>query len=67
MSGRESHCCRLRPVPHPEVADTLASGIRIRAKWRHARTVGPPHLRDFAFEDNGSYLVGFNLFTSPTS
>jgi len=26
-------------------------------------TVGPAHLRDFAFQGNSSYLVGFNLFT----
>jgi hypothetical protein len=29
-----------------------------------AQTVGPPHLRDWAFQSNPDYLVGFNLFTS---
>jgi hypothetical protein len=51
------------PVPHLGVADTTRLWHKDPCEVAPRGTVGPPHLRDFAFENNGSYLVGFNLFT----
>jgi hypothetical protein len=47
------------------VADTTRLWHKDPCEVAPRGTVGPPHLRDFAFQGNSSYLVAFNVFARP--